>query len=115
MPADVNWGDRFSLPGLDGQVNAIAVSGTNVYVGGSFTIAGGSTSVNRLAVWNGRSWSALSSGMDGAVNAIAISGTNVYVGGAFTTAGGVSARHIAKWDGNTWSALGTGSVSPPMP
>ncbi|MFA6232965.1 MAG: hypothetical protein WC824_02085 [Bacteroidota bacterium] len=93
--------------GLDGFVFAIAVSGSDVYVGGMFSTAGGS-SANRIAKWNGGSWSALGTGLNGNVFAIAVSGSDVYVGGGFTTAGGISANRIAKWDGIGWSALGSG-------
>ena len=81
--------------GVNFDVYAIAVSGSNVYVGGQFTQAGGS-SANYIAKWNGSSWSALGSGMDGTVYALAVSGTDVYAGGNFTTAGSNPANRIAK-------------------
>jgi len=87
-------------------VNALAVSGTNLYVGGYFRTAGGSPATN-IARWNGSTWSALGSGLNGAVYALAVSGTNLYVGGYFTIAGGSPADYIAKWDGSTWSGLGS--------
>lgn len=93
--------------GLNGQVNAIVISGTDLYVGGNFTMAGG-TSANYVARWDGSSWSALGAGTDGMVNAIAINGNSVYVGGNFTTAGGLNANRVAKWDGSSWTALGSG-------
>lgn len=88
-------------------VSAIAVNGSNVYVGGNFTNAGG-VSANNVAKWDGNRWSALGSGLNGPVSAIVLSGSDVYVGGSFTTAGGGSANYIAKWDGIGWSALGSG-------
>ena len=88
-------------------VRAIAVSGTNVFAGGTFTTAGG-VSVSNIAKWDGTSWSALGTGVDGTVNALAAIGSDVFVGGTFTTAGGLSVSNIAKWDGTSWSALGTG-------
>lgn len=99
-------------PGLanqfNGGVGAIAFDGTgNVYVGGTFTTAGGVT-VNGIAKWNGRTWSALGSGVNGHVNAIAISGSDVYAGGSFSFASGVQASSIAKWNGTAWSAVGIG-------
>jgi hypothetical protein len=118
----VKWdGTRWSALGSglsDGpfgqvRVNAIAIRGTDIYVGGVFTNAGG-TMVNNIARWDGNNWSALGSGVSGvgfsgpSVNALAISGTNLYAGGSFSTAGGISARSVAKWDGNNWSALGDG-------
>ena len=96
--------------GVGGNVLAIAVSGSDFYVGGEFTSAGGS-SANYIAKWDGSSWSALGSGMGGFipnVRAIAVSGIGVYVGGSFTTADGSSANKIAKWNGTSWSALGNG-------
>ena len=45
-------------------VNALAVSGTDLYAGGSFTTAGGVVADN-IAKWNGSAWSVLSSGMGG--------------------------------------------------
>jgi hypothetical protein len=88
-------------------VNALAVSGTNLYAGGPFTTAGGVTA-EYIAKWNGSAWSALGLGMDGPVYALAVSGTNLYAGGWFITAGPVPANYVAKWNGSAWSALGSG-------
>jgi hypothetical protein len=92
-------------------VSAIAVSGSNVYVGGSFTQAGGVNTRN-IAMWNGSSWSALGSGIGdstlGFVSDILALGSDIYAAGSFNTAGGVSAKHIARWNGTEWSALGSG-------
>ena len=96
--------------GLNSQVNALAVSGSDVYAGGYFTTAGG-TDASRIAKWNGSSWSALGTGMSDGVNALAVSGSDVYAGGDFTTAGGTNANRIAKWNGSSWSALGSGMNS----
>jgi hypothetical protein len=95
--------------GLNAGVSAIAISGTDVYVGGVFSNAGGVANANRIAKWDGSAWSALGTGLSADVLAIAISGTDVYAGGSFINAGGdANADHIAKWDGSAWSALGTG-------
>jgi len=95
-----------SYPNTPG-VNALAVSGSGLYAGGSFTNAGGSAA-NYIAKWNGNSWSTLGSGMNGGVNALAVSGSDLYAGGYFTTAGSSNASYIAKWNGSSWSALGSG-------
>src|ERR1041384_4485682 len=92
---------------MNAGVNALAVSDTTVIAGGSFTTAG-EVSSNRVAEWNGSSWSALGSGMNNLVSVLEVSGTTLFAGGYFTTAGGVSANCIAKWDGSNWSALGSG-------
>ena len=89
------------------RVAALALSGTNLYVGGSFAAAGG-VSADYVAAWNGSTWSALGTGLSDDVYAVALSGTNLYAGGRFTTAGGLSANYIAAWNGSAWSALGSG-------
>jgi hypothetical protein len=98
---------------VSGRVQALAVSGTNLYAGGLFTTAGG-VPANYIAKWDGSAWLALGSGMGSIVpslflRALAVSGTDLYAGGYFTSAGGVPAGGIAKWDGNAWSALGSGT------
>ena len=90
-----------------GRVAALALNGSDLYVGGAFTNAGGVTASN-IAKWNGTAWSAVGPGMNGGVWAVASDGANVYAGGAFTVAGSVSANYIAQWNGSTWSALGSG-------
>ena len=99
--------------GMNGDVYALAVSGSNLYAGGYFTTAGG-VAANDIAKWDGSSWSALGSGMGRlawCVYALAVSGSDLYAGGGFTTAGGIAANNIAKWDGSSWSALGSGMDS----
>ncbi len=88
--------------------------GAALHAGGRFTTAGGVT-VNRMAKWNGSTWSALSSGVSG-VDAVVFAltvfddgaGPKLYAGGDFTTASGTPVSHIARWDGANWSGLGGG-------
>src|SRR5205823_4896576 len=47
--------------GMNATVYAIAISGSDVYAGGSFTTAGG-VPANHIARWDGSAWSALGSG-----------------------------------------------------
>ena len=49
--------------GVDNSVHALAMSGSDLYVGGDFSAAGGS-SANRVAKWNGSAWSALGAGLN---------------------------------------------------
>ncbi|GAA4348683.1 hypothetical protein GCM10023185_04820 [Hymenobacter saemangeumensis] len=101
--------------GVYGYVRALAIAPTGeVYVGGSFTRAGGQLA-NHVAKWNGTAWSALGTGAQNGVRsngvyalAIAPSG-DLYVGGNFSEAGPVLANNVAKWDGTNWSPLGSGT------
>ena len=97
---------------LNNNVNAIAISGTDVYVGGGFTNAGNVPGASHIARWDGAQWHAVggANAINAFVNAIAISGNNVYVGGSFTNAGGITgADYIARWNGTTWSGLLSGT------
>ncbi|MEP7342062.1 MAG: hypothetical protein ABI977_30300 [Acidobacteriota bacterium] len=110
--------------GVDGFVNAMVVIGSDLYVGGDFTMAnfgGTSISARGVAKFNMLTnvWSALGTGSGKGVNGrsfvLAAIGSDLYVGGDFTMAnfGGtsISANRLAKFNTatNTWSALGTGS------
>jgi len=95
--------------GVNGRVTAFAVHGNQLYVGGSFTKAGG-VNANGITVWNDltKTWGALGEGVTGFVRAITLFNDKVYAGGGFAAAGGMPANNIAKWDGKKWSALGDG-------
>jgi hypothetical protein len=97
-------------------VNALAVSGTDVYVGGEFDFAYNSSAisvtVNDIAKWNSATgWTALISGTNigvtGVVWAMAVSGSDVYAGGAINNAGGITVTNIARWNGSRWWPLGS--------
>jgi hypothetical protein len=93
--------------------------GKALYAGGHFSSVGG-VAANRVARWDGSSWSTLGSGLGGdfpgsspLVAALAVfddgGGPALYAGGQFSTAGGAPANHVARWDGSSWSALGSGT------
>ena len=100
------WDDRFTLRGTDAQVTGLAVVGSDVYLCGTFSIAGDDH--YRLARWDGADWSDVGTGVNNGVSDLATDGTNLYAAGSFTMAGDVPANRIARWDGANWSALGTG-------
>jgi hypothetical protein len=80
-----------------GIVYTIAVSDTNVYIGGSFTNAGGNMNIQYITRWDGNNWQVLGTGLNGGVRAIATSGIDIYVGGWFYIAGGLPASRFACW------------------
>jgi hypothetical protein len=83
--------------GVGGTVDALAVSGSDLYAGGNFSTPG--SSANCVAKWDGSTWSALGSGVGGlsnsCVSALALSGSDLYVGGRFSTAGGKPSASVA--------------------
>lgn len=90
---------------------AIAANG-DVWIGGDFTSAGGSTS-DGLARWNvaAGTWTQFTNGTPGdLIRALAIDASgNVYGGGNFVNWDGVAAKsYIWKYNGSAFSALGTG-------
>lgn len=95
--------------GLNSNVIAMTTLGTNLYVAGLFTNAGGVTA-SHIAMWDGNVWWPVGGGVvgNGTVDTLTTVGGNLYAGGTFTNMGGVPCSRIAKWDGNTWSALGSG-------
>lgn len=110
----------FGQPGAAERVKALAVfddrteAGPALYVGGLFLQIGG-IAANRIAKWDGRTWSTLDVGMSGPVYTLTVfddgTGPALYAGGNFTNAGRVSANNIAKWNGSIWSPLGTGPAN----
>jgi hypothetical protein len=102
--ADPDWNPNIS----SGSVLALAVSGTNLFVGGNFTNMGSVYRKNLAKIPTSGLGAADADWNPGASNqvyAIAVSGTNVYVGGIFTSVGGQSRWCLAKLDGaNTGAA-----------
>ncbi|MDQ3013016.1 MAG: cadherin repeat domain-containing protein, partial [Acidobacteriota bacterium] len=112
------WDTQFAPPnGVDESgVYAMAVSGSDIYIGGGFSFAGNVAAKN-VAKFNTltNTWSALGTGggngVDNLVRVLALSGSDLYVGGHIGRAnfGGtsVSANYVAKVNTMTsvWSAL----------
>ena len=77
--------------------------GTNLYVGGTLTL-GGSVPVNRIARWDGATWSALRSGLghyvSGGISVFCMRGigNDLYVGGPFAIAGQRLSYYFARWN-----------------
>jgi hypothetical protein len=98
----------------DGDVEALAVAGSNLYMSGTFTTADGQarTELAAVAITNGglQPWAPF---VDGRVESLAVNGTNVVAGGFFANAGSVSGGHpwLAAFDASS-GALQSGYVMP---
>jgi hypothetical protein len=94
--------------------------GNELIAFGDFT-----TPANRIARWNGSSWSALGNGLTGGnATAVAVGGGNMYAAGAFTIAGCNVSPYFARWRETVWTGMtntdwhtltnwGSGSVPSP--
>lgn len=104
-------------PSTDGNVDAIAVSGSTVYVGGSFTTINGQGRKNLGAVSaSDGSVTSFNPGPTNTVAALVASSSELYVGGFFTSVAAGSATHLAAFslaDGSfdrSWSPNAAGRV-----
>lgn len=104
------WHAMGSPAGVNGPVNALAAFGDHLYVGGSFTTAGGMPAA-KIARWDG-AWSAPGAIASGNVHAMTSHDDgetiNLYIGGSFNSVSGVPAQNIAQFDGANWTALNGG-------
>src|SRR5260221_6357105 len=67
VPGDERWDVRFGLPGTDNTVVCAAIKGTDIYIGGAFSLAG-ANNINLIAKWDGTDWSGLGRGGEGGAN-----------------------------------------------
>jgi hypothetical protein len=91
-------GWRAQMPSVDdGIVNCMVRLGRYLYIGGSFTLIGGTTrnhlaafdvETGQLADWNPNA--------DDSVLAMATDGASIYIGGSFTLIGSTTRNHLAK-------------------
>jgi len=97
--------------GVNGPVYALATDENDVYVGGSFTVAGG-VGARNIARWNAitRSWYPLGAGpangvAQGSVYAILAAGEDVFVGDDFTIIDSIGGGSLARYRRTTddWS------------
>jgi len=109
------WDSKIGEPGVNGPVTAVAVKGSELYIGGYFSQAGGLPATN-IAKWDGTNWSGVGGGVGyyaggsrySGVNSIVSDGFDIFVAGVFTNAGALFVQNIAKWDGTNWTGLCTG-------
>jgi RHS repeat-associated protein len=113
-------GYGYGSDAYEGEVDALAVVGSDVYVGGDFMrwttniygmVCVLDTNVVYIAKLNPATsdWERVGNGLNGPVFALASIGNKLFAGGTFTAAGGnTNVNYIAELDGNVWTNLGTG-------
>ena len=96
---------------VKGEVSSLALdSNNNLYIGGSFGQVNSNSNLEKLAKWDGSSWTSVN-GVDddiigGAVETIAIdSSDNIYIGGNFDDVDSKGLLSLAKWDGSVWTSI----------
>jgi LPXTG-site transpeptidase (sortase) family protein len=105
-----NTWEALAENGLNNKVLAMAVIGTDLYIGGAFvsTITNATANLNGIAKYSGGAWSALAeNGLNNTVRSMAVVGTDLFVGGDFSASrtGATQLSRIAKYSGGAWSAL----------
>ncbi|NVO03494.1 MAG: T9SS type A sorting domain-containing protein [Bacteroidetes bacterium] len=113
VAGDEFWENPYTVSSFasSSTVYAIAVDGTNIYVGGAFFDLAGDPNADNIAKWDGTKWIGMGTGgSNGNIYAITVYNSDVYAGGYFSTIGGLTTDNIAQWDNslNTWYAMGSG-------
>lgn len=108
--------------GVNSGVLALMVDGDELVAGGGFTIVNtlgladspASFPANRIASFNGTSWSAFGPGLSGSVRGMCRFRGDLIAIGAFSKSGdnARSLNSIGRWDGTSWGVVGVSSVSP---
>ncbi|SDT33448.1 hypothetical protein SAMN04488543_3795 [Friedmanniella luteola] len=106
-------GDVGSYGGSNAEVAALAVTGSGLYLGGSFTTVG-NAATQHLAVWDGTAWAGVGDGVDNVVRALAATPDGgVVVLGDFVFSGALRVVHGAVWSGTGWRTFGQGVNADP--
>jgi len=88
-------------------VEAIEISSEGtIYIGGSFSQAGGNTNCKNIAYYNGTNWAPLLTGLNNVVFALKFAPDGrLIIGGNFTNADGANGDFICWWDGSAFKSF----------
>ncbi|MBL8748566.1 MAG: hypothetical protein JNK78_05355 [Planctomycetes bacterium] len=92
-------------PAQQGEGYALLVRGTELWVGGEFTSAGGVSAAN-VARWNGATFVPAGAGLGGRVMSLAEFAGQVCAGGVFDSSGATPTGPRAAWNGSSWQSIG---------
>jgi hypothetical protein len=99
-----NWSAVGLLPPADGWLlgNSVAVVGSNIFVGGTFTIP--EAGATNLAYWDGTKWNSPGGALTNVFISQLLSVENiVYAAGSFSDVSGNTFGPVAAWNGTNWS------------
>ena len=88
--------------GFQAQVYDLEIFQNELYVGGWFFKADGSSMGNNILKWDGEHWYELGLGCNNAVWDMQVFNDELIVAGWFSACDGVPANYIAKWNGERW-------------
>lgn len=92
--------------GLNSNALSLTNDGTNLYVGGVFSTAGGNPTPSKIAKWDGATWSQVGAGTTtGTVNVLYFNGTTLYIGDPTVVSDVPVSSRITTYDGLTFSPL----------
>ncbi len=94
-PDDIYWASPSFNPGANSRVEAIAIDGSDVYVGGHFNFIDNENIIG-VARWDGTDWHALGAGSPSTVELLVYDGV-VYA---------ASSTLLRAWDGLSWRTVG---------
>jgi hypothetical protein len=119
-PASESW-ESVAGTGSDffnGNVYAVAVSGSRVVLGGVFFDAAGLSAADEIVEWTGSAWKAYDGPSrngaitSGVVAGIRLYGSNVIVAGSFPSVAGLAnSAGVAVFNGSRWLALASSQAT----
>lgn len=120
------------IQGLEVPTSVYSIASLNhvLYIGGTFTGAGGDTNACFIACLMNNTWTNLGAGITpfsgtdysgdaysefNCVDSLTACGSNLFVGGCFTTVGNATnAFGVALWNGDNWQSLDGGVTPSPI-
>jgi len=93
-----------AMPGLDGEVYALAVYNSEVIAAGEIFLEGQEDPIS-VARWNGAQWIPIGTTLFGTVRALIVYNGELIAGGDIP---GSPRNNLARWNGTLWRSLGSG-------
>lgn len=106
------WTTLAAIPGsiwtADGVHDLIYLANGDLVAGGEFTAIGG-VAADKVARWDGTSWSPLGTGLIGTVQTLHLDDQGDLIAGTGGFSGGPAVEGVARFDGSAWAPYLTGT------